>query len=261
MLRWKRVLIALGIIGLALAAYLWLFGVQTFFALEAQNTARKLPFVRRTPVPLTDLSVSGESGTTLAYFGYEFEVPWTDIDREKSKIIGGNKAIIAFHSGNVLSVWSGRPHEFMDYLLEQGKIDKENFRRLYGDGALQSDYDFKRVILEATPDKVTSFSDRRRAVSQGVLLMVKAICVGGDPDSGIFAVQGKEFKGFQYGIPRNPPKQVNLELFPADGHLDLVFGQKKDGPTVISQADINRILQTIHKVPIDLAISSDNARK
>jgi hypothetical protein len=98
-------------------------------------------------------------------------------------------------------------------------------------------------------------------VSQGALLMVKAICVGGDPNSGLFAVQGEEFKGFQYGLPQNPPKQLSVELFPADGHLDLIFGQKKDGPTVISQADVNRILQTIHKVPIEVAVRSEDSHK
>ena len=81
----------------------------------------------------------------------------------------------------------------MNYLLEQGKIDKDTFRKIYGDEALQSDYNFKRLILETTPEKITIFTDSRTAVSQGVLLMVKAICVGGDPNSGIFAVQGKEF--------------------------------------------------------------------
>ena len=247
MSRWKRILISFGIVLLACATYLWLFGTQTFFAVEAHNIARKLPFVKRIPVPLPDLSVSQVPGATLSYFGYEFEVPWTDIDRERTKIVGGNKAIIAFRSGNVLSVWSGQPHEFMNALMEEGKIDRDTFRKLYGDEALQSDYSFKRLILETTPEKITPFTDRRIAVSQGVLLLVKAICVGGDPNSGIFDVQGKEFKGFQYGLPQNPPKQLSVELFPADGHLDLIFGQKKNGPTVVSQADVNRIVQTIHR--------------
>ncbi len=92
MFRWKRVLTSLGIVVVACVTYLWLFGTQTFFALEAHYTARKLPFVRRIPVPLPDLSVSRVAGTTLSYFGYEFEVPWTDIDTEKTKIVGGNKA-------------------------------------------------------------------------------------------------------------------------------------------------------------------------
>lgn len=261
MSRRKRLLISLGIVVVACVIYLWFFGTQTFFALEAHNTARKLPFVRLTPVPLSDSSVSQASGTALSYFGYEFEVPWTDIDVEKTKIVGGNKVIIAFRSGNVLSLWSGQPHEFMNYLLEQGKIDKHTFGKIYGDEALQSDYNFKRLILETTPDKITIFTDSRKVVSQGVLLMVKAICVGGDPNSGIFSVQGKEFRGFQYGLPQNPPKRLSVELFPPDGHLDLIFAQKKNGSTTISQADINRVVQTFHKVPIEVSLSSKDSHE
>jgi hypothetical protein len=87
----------------------------------------------------------------------------------------------------------------------------------------------------------------------------QAICVPGDPNSGIFTVQGKEFKGFQYGRPQSPPKHLNVELFPEGGHLDLFFDQKKNGPTVISQADINRVLQTIHKVPAEVAVRNTRA--
>jgi len=261
MSRWKRVLISFGIVIVACVTYLWLFGTQTFFVLEAHKVARKLPFVKRTPIELTDLSISQAPGMNLSYFGYEFEIPWTDIDGEKTKIVGGNKAIIVFRSENVLSVWSGPPHEFMNGLLDQGKIDRDSFRKVYGDEALQSDYNFQRLILETTPDKITLLSSRKTAVSQGVLLMVKAICVRGDPNSGIFAVQGKEFKGFQYGRPQSPPNRLLVELFPENGHLDLIFGQKKDGPTVISQADINRIVQTIHKVPVEVRVRNEDVHR
>ena len=259
--RWKPILISLGILLVACATYLWLLGSQTLFVLEAYSAARKLPFVKRTPVALTDLSISRAPGAKLSYFGYEFDLPWTDIDGEKTKVVGGNMAIIAFRSGNAISFWSGPPHEFMNYLLEQGKIDRETFGKLYGDEALWSDYNFQRLILETTPDKVALFSRRRTAVSQGLLLFVKAISVPGDPNSGIFAIQGKEFKGFQYGVPQNPPKRLVVQLFPDNGHLDFVFGQKKDGPTIISQADINRIVQTIHKVPAELSARTEATRK
>lgn len=251
MSRRRRVLLSLGIVVVACLAYLQFFGTQTLFVLEAHNVGRKLPFVKRTPSPLEDLSVSAAPGRTLSYFGYEFEVPWTDLDAEKTKVVGGNKAFIVFRSGNVLSVWSGQPHEFMNGVLGEMKIDQDSFRKVYGDAALQSDYNFKRLILETTPDKVTLLSSRRTPLSQGVLLMLKALCLTGDPDSGIFEIQGRQFKGFQYGRPQSPAKQLNVELFPANGHLDLIFGQKTGGSTSISQADINRIVQTIHAVPTE----------
>lgn len=253
MSRWTRVLTSFGIVVVVCGTYLWLFGTQTFLVLEARNAARELPFVKLTPLALADLSLSQAAGMKVSYVGYEFEIPWTDIDEEKTKIVGGNKAIIAFRSGNVVSVWSSPPHEFLNYLLEKGMMDRETFRKIYGDEALQSDYSFKRLILETTPDKITVFSRSKTAVSQGLLLMVKAISTTGDPNSGIFEVGAKGFKGFQYGRPMSPPKHLIVELFPEDGHLDLIFEQKRNGPIVISQADINRVVQTIHKVPVEVA--------
>lgn len=259
--RWKRILVSFAIFVVACVTYLWFFGTQTIFVLEAHKVARKVPFLKRVPVGLTDLSVSQAPGMRLSYFGYEFEVPWTDIDKEKNKVVGGNKAIIVFRSGNVLSLWSGPPHEFMNGVFEQGMIDRDTLRKVYGDEVLQSDYNFQRLILETTPDKITPFSTRRTAASQSILLLVKGICVPGDPTSGIFAVQGREFKGFQYGLPQNPPKLVSVELFPGNGHLDILFHQKKDGPILISQADINRVVQTIHSVQAKVSLRSEDARK
>ena len=69
MSRWKRVLISFGIVVVACVTYLWLFGTQTFFVLEAHSAARKLPFVKLTPIELTDLSVSQAPGMKLSYFG------------------------------------------------------------------------------------------------------------------------------------------------------------------------------------------------
>jgi len=248
----------LGVLAVACVAYLWFFGVQTFFVLQAHNAARKVPFLNRTPVELTDSSVSTAPGTKLSYFGYEFEIPWTDIDKERTRIVGGNRVLIAFRSGNVLMVWSAAPHEFMNNLLAQMNLDRDNFQKIYGDGVLQSNYSLMRLILETTLNRITISGTKETDVSQEMLLVVKAICVPGDPDSGIFDMRGKEFKGFQYGRPQSPPKRVDVELFPQDGHLDLFFEQKKSGPVAISQADINRVVQTIHKMPAEVAANVDS---
>jgi hypothetical protein len=58
--------------------------------------------MNKIPVELTDLSISQADGKKLSYCGYEFEVPWQDIDEAKTRIDSGNKAIVTFRSGNVL---------------------------------------------------------------------------------------------------------------------------------------------------------------
>jgi hypothetical protein len=257
MSRRKRILVSLGILAVVGIIYFWLFGIQTIFVVGAHNAARKLPFLNRTPVALTDLSISQAPGTKLSYFGYEFEMPWTDIDNEKIKIVGRNKVIIPFHSGNAFMMWSAPPHEFVNNVVEKMKLDRESFQKIYGAEVLQSDYSFMRLILDTTPSKITVSSTRERDVSQETLLMLKGMSLSlyGDPESGIFDVSGREFNGFQYGSPQSPSGRINVELFPNGGHLDLFFGEKKDGGTPITQADINRVVLTIHKVSAEVTVS------
>jgi len=73
----KRVPFLIGLGGLLLLSvlYVWFFGVATMFAVEARYFGWKAPVVKRTPVELSDLSVSQAPGRKLTYFGYEFEVP------------------------------------------------------------------------------------------------------------------------------------------------------------------------------------------
>jgi hypothetical protein len=70
MCRWKRILVSQGILVITSVAYLWFFGTQTFFVLEANNVARKFPFVKLTPVVLPDVAVSQKSGMNLSHFDY-----------------------------------------------------------------------------------------------------------------------------------------------------------------------------------------------
>jgi len=105
MSKWARILLVLGIAVVACGLYAWFFGVQTFFIWETRNAARKEPIAWITPLQLSDLSISQAPGKRLSYFGYEFEVPWDDIDQTQTKVISADKVIIAFHSGNAISFW------------------------------------------------------------------------------------------------------------------------------------------------------------
>jgi hypothetical protein len=251
----NRILIFLGIAIVVCGTYLWFFGFQTFLALEARNIARNTPVVKKIPVELPDLSISRTPGKKLSYFGYEFEVPWDDIDDAKSHIVGGNKAIIAFRSGNALSVWSGSPHEFVNTTLSSGKINRDTFRQIYGDAALESDYSFHRIMLDATPDKITPFIPKEQAISKAMLLLIKVISLPSGADSGIFAMTAGDFHGFQFGLPQSSPRGVDVQLYSDNASLSFIFGQKLNGPVFITQPDINRVVQTIHKVSAETAAS------
>jgi hypothetical protein len=77
--------------------------------------ARKVPPVARVvPTDLRDVSVSQAPGRKLLYLGYEFEVPWTDLDETRTKLYPTNKpektmAVLTFKSGLRLMVMAAPP--------------------------------------------------------------------------------------------------------------------------------------------------------
>jgi hypothetical protein len=225
----------------------WHFGVATLFVLETRYVGWKFPVVRKTPVELTDLSISQVSGQRLSYFGYEFEVPW-DIDQEKTKQTG-KMELITFRSGNALLFSSAAPKEFVQTFLSSAKVDPDKVRKFWGEAALESDYSLHRLILEATPGQVTLFTLREDAIRSSMLILFKGIMMPRDGESGIFRVRTDKFRGFQYGDPQMRPKSLNVEIFADDGGLYFVFAQRSEGPApAITQAEINRVIQSARKI-------------
>ena len=88
MSKWKRRLLWAGGILTVCVVYLWFFGTQTFFTLWARNVGRKVPIVKTVPVDLKDLSISQAKGERVSFMGGEFEVPWDDVEQEKTRVVG-----------------------------------------------------------------------------------------------------------------------------------------------------------------------------
>jgi len=103
----RRLLWVSAFVGLCVV-YLWFFGMQTFFALYARQIGRKTPIVRSVPVELYDLSVSEVRGERISFKGVEFEVPWNDVDEQKTRVVGA-WALIFFRSGNSMILCAFKP--------------------------------------------------------------------------------------------------------------------------------------------------------
>lgn len=250
MSRWKRILIWAGIIVFVGGVYLWLFGVQTASALIVRYQFRKQPEAAKTPVPLTDLSISSVRHRTASYFGYEFELPADDVDEAKDKTFG-TVHVTYFRSGDAFWFSTSPPRNFVNEVAKTGNLSPQDLKQLYGEDALESDYAFHKKMLELTPSEITPFISRRQAISGQMLLLIKAVSMP-DAASGIFLIQTQDFKGFQFENPQMRPSRITVELFSNDGGLDLIFMQKAGAPAV-SQSEINRVIQSIHKTPLQTA--------
>ena len=81
-------------------------------------SANKLPATAKVvPTDLQDHSVSQAPGTRLSYVGYDFEVPWTDLDNAKTTLYPKDKSeknevILTFRSGLRLAVTAVPAKEF-----------------------------------------------------------------------------------------------------------------------------------------------------
>ena len=154
---------------------------------------RDIPIASMTPVELNDHSITPANGTKLSCYGYDFEVPWKDV--ETDKIQRKSMTLIPFRSGLSVLVGHGSTHDLLDTIMERANTNPRNFRAKYSDAPVRSDYDLLGLALNATPARVRLFESKQEIGRQTALLMIKAIIVPGD--SGIFKVQAGEFKGFQ----------------------------------------------------------------
>ena len=246
--KWVRIWVRFGAVVVLSGIYLSFFGVQTFFILKAHQMARKVPTVAILPVELTELDVSKASGKKLSYLGYEFEIPWEDID-EKESHIAGNEVLIPFHSGNSILLHVVPAQDLIKELPLDQRRSRELFQQLHGEEVLNSDYALRKAILETTPGRITLLTSREDARSLSMVLAIKAM-MAPLRDSVIYSIRSNDFQGFQFGAPQRRPKKMAVELYADDGELEFDFSQKQEGPTpAIAQAEINRIIQTTRKAP------------
>lgn len=70
-------------------------------------------------------------------------------------------------------------------------------------------------------------------------------------DWAIYNIRSKNFKGFQLGDPVRRPKKMCVELYGSDVHFEINLDQNIALPgTDITQAEINRIIQSARKAPV-----------
>jgi hypothetical protein len=227
--------------------YLWFFGVQTAIVAEEHYFAWKSPSMWAVPVRLADTSISESSGRRLSYLGCEFEVPWNDLDEQKTRRIRDSQ-LIAFHSGKGIVLMRFAANERVGAFPESfQKLDTETLRKLrllYGQEALRSDYGFTRAVLETTPGTISIFSSRREAVRSMMLSFFKPF-LSRDAETGIYLIRTKNFEGFQYGNPQARPSEIVDELFSSDTRFEFTFPCKGAGRSHCpSQAEINRVIQS-----------------
>jgi hypothetical protein len=216
--------------------------------------ARKVPPVARiVPANLRDNSVSIAQGKELAYFGYEFEVPWSDFDDTQTELYPKDKrekfkVFLHFRSGLQLSFSAIPPQSWATELSTDFKAPRQSIESSF---QAQSDYGFLKNLYEFSPDKMHYWALSPRVHYREIMLLtIKSVSLMTAADTGIFNIQNQTYRGFQQGDPSLRGDRIAIELFSEDGGVEIVFFQKDyRNPAGVTQPEINLIVQSLSKAP------------
>jgi hypothetical protein len=186
--------------------------------------------------------------------GYEFEVPWNDLDETKTVLYPKDKpektrVVLIFRSGLHLVVTAVPPREFAQLWATDFKTPPQGVEILFGPGSSTSDYSFVKNVYGFTPARMHywSLSPRLHAHEQ-MVLVTKSIMPVRAAATGIFYVQNQDYKGFQQGNPEGRQDGVVLDLYSDDDHFEVMFLQKDyHNVAGVTQAEINRVIQSVRR--------------
>jgi hypothetical protein len=227
-----RILITIGIALVAIVA-LMDFILPAGLSFYLRRTAPA--YVYAVPRDLQDLSVSQTPGMKMRYFGYEFEVPWSDVgDAERkpfaTKNSEGESAWVSFRSGLRLFI-AADPAD-----------------------AASSNYALAKLIYGFSPNTMRIWPPSPGAQFRRLELFMGKSAILSNPLSaqaagGIFNLDSKGYKGFQLGNPQLRPDTLRVRLYSNEGSFEITLLQVGyEEPGGVTQPEINRIVQSLHKV-------------
>lgn len=257
----RRILIT---IVLTLAVGFILIYYVSPIALSFYGSSKALPITRVVPADLKDLSIDSAAATKLSYLGYEFEIPWNDLDESQTVLIPKDKpdkykVILNFRSGLRVMASKCPPREMADELIRQDvKMTPSAFAAVFGPKAVDSDYEFIKRVLEFSPDRMHHWALGPPVhAREQVLLILKSIVPINAAETGIFNIRNAGYQGYQQGDPNSPSAKKDgmmITLYSPTDTFELIVAESKS-THLVTQPEINRIVQTLHKVEPTSAVA------
>jgi hypothetical protein len=260
-----RILITVAVaVGIVFASVNWIGPVALSF-----YAAEKAPSVARiVPVDLKDKSISKADGTKLSYFGYEFEVPWNDLDETQNKFFPKDKpektkVDLYFRSGLRLVFSARSPRQWVNGFPSDFSTSRQDLESVFGPEAMKSDYSFAKALYEFTPDNLNYWTMSQDASNHAELLLnVKSTALSKSAETGIFNLQNQSYKGFQQGNPRVRQDGIVVDLYSDQGEVEIIFLQDDYHHfSGVTQPEINRIVQSLHNSTSTEAATSNIASR
>ena len=111
-------------------------------------------------------------GTTLSYYGYTFEVPWKEIDRERNE---GSTVEVLFKTGQIVKFNNPSYFDWNPINSFSGQVDQGSFRQAFDAGVHQSKYEQFEAVISATPAKLSPLRSHTDFARSRTLLEIKGL--------------------------------------------------------------------------------------
>jgi len=252
-----KILIGIGIVAAIIAVPAIIFFAQIGGIAYAHYFAHGTPSVWVKPIPLTDSAMSPAAGSPLHYAGVTFSVPWTDLNTDKVKKLDDG-VLFGFRSDHGILI-NNDPPDVMINSVRRGTKGKHIFEDFNG-APVRTDYEFERALANITPTSFSLTMAKQSAIFGNILLMEKGATMNRIRASDIFSVTTPEFVGFQYGRPGSSARAIQIHLFNNIRRVNIVIGEHETTPPIVTQADINLIVQTLRLDPAAPAAQTPAAR-
>ena len=209
---------------------------------SARDIARETPQVAVVPQPLTNLAlVDLSGGTATGQFGYTARLPWNKVSARRDF-----KSAISIGFDGGAGALLMNPADATNGLdMYRGSAQQEAAaRKLLGDKAFQSRFDFFATELQASPADMGLLHSRARNARAMMLLGLKGMEVSKGTTT-IYPVSSSSVRGFQIGDPRTTPQLVRLILFDQkDRKIEIILHGPKTGPG-LTQEQVNGIVASV----------------
>ncbi|MBI2682030.1 MAG: hypothetical protein HYX26_02225 [Acidobacteriales bacterium] len=198
------------------------------------------------PLPSVRYEVTDTAAKKLTYYGYDFDVAWTEIKQErKYKAI----TVLNFSGGGfVIFQDPAQSVKALQVMSIPAQYRGTSLEDLFGPEVTRSNFAFQSAVLNTTPADVGLFSSRQKMVRNSIFLVFKSVVV--KSKGGLYKFQTQWVQGFQIGDPERDATVTLIAFDARDNQIEIHIGSDKKSAHRYTQADVNRVIFSLRPAPL-----------
>ncbi len=217
-----------------------LFGMQAFYFYKAKTTfpQGRTPEMYVIPEKLTSTN-SLPPAMTFTNYGFCFSVPWNNLNwvREEEPFsvyrFSNNRSLI-IEADDISSLLLG------ELKTEWHGKDRSRYASVFGAENIRSNYALLSACLNASPDSLSLFENKRTSFKKFFFLIPKSLAVNSNTGK-IYTFDFNNCKGFQIGDTASNSR-ISLMCF-ADPNTSTSFILSSGQGDPLSQEEVNCIIK------------------